>query len=91
MTRLEAQALGFQEVGHYTVANSLLFDLGRNRHLSYGCLGTPNETLWLCEVNPQQPREITEIICLHNYDYDGYLTVERLQQLLSFFQFNSTN
>ena len=75
--------LGFVRLPHFTVADNLIYQLGRNRHLSIGCVGTPNETLFICESDPKDYRKINELICLHNYDYDGYLSKSKLQTLIS--------
>ena len=39
--------IGFQELPHFTIVNNLIYDLGRNRHLSFGAIGTPNEMLFI--------------------------------------------
>lgn len=75
--------LGFKEMPHFTVAHSLMYPLGRHRHLSAGCVGTPNEMLWICETDDQNDKSITEIICLHNYDYDGYLTIKKVIAIIN--------
>lgn len=49
MNKQEVLSLGFQEVPYYTILDSLVYELPRDRILSLGCLGTPNETLFLCE------------------------------------------
>ena len=75
--------LGFERLPHFTVADNLIYQLGRNRHLSIGCVGTPNETLFICESDPKDYRKINDLICLHNFDYDGYLSKSKLQTLIS--------
>lgn len=73
---------GFEKITHYTVMNNMTFDLDRNRYLSIGCVGTPNETLWLTSVE----KGLTEdLICLHNFDYDGKLYLHKLQNIVSIF------
>jgi len=79
----ECLELGFERLQHFTVADNLIYQLGRNRHLSIGCVGTPNETLFICESDPKDYRKINDLICLHNYDYDGYLSKSKLQTLIS--------
>jgi len=76
---------GFKELPHKTIGNVLIFELGRRRHLSLGSLQTPNEMLYLCEKSLNDEKEITDLICIHNYDYDGFLTTEKLDLLLTFF------
>ena len=71
--------LGFKEAPHLILTNNLIYDLGRNRQLSFSCVGTPNEMLFLYELNEEDDRKIDELICLRNYDYDGYTTVEEIE------------
>lgn len=73
---------GFVKLPHFTIGNTVIFDLGRHRQLSASAVGTPNEMVYICEVNHQNEKEITDLICLHNYDYDGYLTEEKIDKLL---------
>ena len=82
MTRAEVISMGFEPIPHFTITDSLIYDLGRNRHLSIGDIGMPNEMVFICEVNNENKNRVDEIIGLHNYDYDGYLTKERLQQFM---------
>lgn len=74
--------LGFEELPNFTVMNSLTFQLGRNRYLSFGCIGTPNEMLFLCEHYNHQPDLIESMITIHNYDYNGLMTKAKLESLL---------
>ena len=82
MTRDEVIKIGFKPLPHFTIIDSLNFDLGRNRYLSIGNIGTPNEIVCISETDNEDPKKVLEIIVLHNYDYDGYLTEERLQQFM---------
>ena len=75
--------IGFERLPHFTVANNLIYQLGRNRHLSIGCVGTPNETLFICESDPNDYKKINDLICLHNFDYDGYLSKSKLKTLIA--------
>lgn len=75
--------LGFKEIPHFIITRSLIYDLGRHRQLSFGDIGTPNEMLFLSEMNEEDNRKIDELICLRNYDYDGYTTVEEVEQLIN--------
>ena len=76
-------SVGFEKIPHFTITNALIYKLGRHRHLSVGCVGTPNEMLWICETDDQNKKNITDIVCLHNYDYDGYLTIEKVKGLIN--------
>jgi hypothetical protein len=65
------------------------YNLGRGRHLSFYEIGTPNEFVFICETDPQVENNITESICLHNFDYDGYLTEERAKELIRLLTFKT--
>jgi len=91
MTRDKVIELGFKELPHRTVTNTLVYDLGRNRFLSLGCLGTPNEMLFMYEVDIDNSQDITDMVAMSNYDYDGYLTEDKLSLLLTFFAENNKN
>lgn len=80
--REELIKLGFKEIGHFTVMNSLIYDLGRNRQLSIGELGNPNEVMFICEIDKNNPKNITDLVCIHNFDYDGYLTLKKIKSLI---------
>lgn len=82
LTRDEVKAMGFYELPHFTIGASLLYELGRNRHLSISSLGTPNEVVFMDEVDRDDDKEITNLIVIRNYDYDGPLTREILEMLL---------
>lgn len=38
--------------------------------------------LFICGTS-QDPKEITDIITLHNYDYDKWLTIEKVQNIIN--------
>lgn len=83
MKREDYIKFGFKPMPHFTVADSLIYDLGRGRQLSAGCVGTPNEMIWLCQIDDNDKRKITDLICLHNWDYDKEMTEEKLTKLIS--------
>ena len=83
MTKDEAVALGFNPLPHFTITGALIYDLGRDRHLSLGCVGEANEMIWICSSDHKDPKKITDLICIHNYDYDGLLTEEKLKAILT--------
>lgn len=85
LTRDIAKNFGFQEVPHFTIGNSLILDLGRNRYLSLSDLDNCNLMLYLCEHSEENSKEVTDIINLHNWDYDKELTVEKLENILKIF------
>jgi hypothetical protein len=82
MTKEELLSIGFQELAHFTIMNSLIYDLGRNRQLSVGCIGTPNEMVFICEIDPNDKKNITDLVCLRNYDYDGYTSFEDVKNII---------
>ncbi len=83
MKRQELIDLGFKEMSHFTIMNSLTYDLGRNRQLSFGSIGTANEMLYICEVdNSDNPTKVTDLVCLRNYDYDGYTSIEEIKGII---------
>ena len=71
-----------KKIPHFTVTNSYTLDIGRNRIVSVGNVGTPNEMIWLCQINDKDKNKIDDLICLRNYDYDGYTHVHTLQNLI---------
>lgn len=72
--------LGFKGYSHFTVMNSKYIELGRGREISIGCVGTPNEMVYLIELDVDG-RTINDIITLRNFDYDGRTYVHQLQNL----------
>jgi hypothetical protein len=83
LSRERLTAIGFKEIPHFTVTGSMLYDLGRKRHLSFGSIGTPNEMLFITQTDYENKKKITDLVCLHNYDYDGYLTEEKLLSIIN--------
>lgn len=85
MTNKDLTDIGFKEIPHFTINNGLTYDIGRGRYLSAGCVGTPNEMVWIYETDDKDETKINDLVCLHNYDYDGYLTLEKIQKIISIF------
>lgn len=75
--------LGFNELPHSTITASLIYDLGRNRQLSFGSIGTPNEMLYIYEIDEKEPKKITDLVCLRNYDYDGFTSLEQIKSIIN--------
>lgn len=84
MDRSEALEIGFKESPHPTVMNTLVYDLGRRRSINLCCLGQGNEFIYLCEKS-RVGEHYTDLVCIHNYDYDGFITIERLKALIDWF------
>lgn len=72
-----------KSIPHFTVGGNLLIDIGRSRHMSIACVGTPNEVIFLSCCNIDDDRKIEDAVCVHNFDYDGYMPIHRLQNLFS--------
>lgn len=87
MTNDDLIKIGFTPVPHLTGIGSVTYDLGRDRILSAGSVGTPNEMLFIGQLYDSTlsnaPGKYSDLICLHNYDYDGYLTIEKVQSLIN--------
>lgn len=80
MTNEDLIAIGFRPMPNFTILNSVIFDLGRNRYLSAGCVGTCNEIVFISEQDDKG--EVSDCICIHNYDYDGFLTLEKIKCII---------
>lgn len=92
ITEQQLLEIGFFENDRIVIKQYIL-DIGRGRFLSLMDVGTPNEMLFIYEVkiskvrvseeNPTgEKKSVEELICLHNYDYDGYLSYEKLKTLV---------
>lgn len=71
---------GFAPLPHFTVLNTMQKDIGRKRFLSFGCVGSGNEMLFLTE---EEAPEVKAVIVLRNYDYDGPTYLHQLQNIHS--------
>lgn len=87
ITEQELLDLGFYKVPHFTVSNSIIFDLPNNRTISVGNLGTPNEMVVLTQSDYRDYKKITDVITLHNYDYHGYVTLNKIKDLINVLNF----
>ena len=83
MTNDDLVRIGFKPISHFTIGNSHIYSLGRHRQISISAVGTPNEMMFITETSDQDQKVITDLICLHNYDYDGYLTEEKVIGLIN--------
>lgn len=66
----------------FTLGNTMRFDLGRYRYLKAICVGMGNEMVFLC-ADEDEP--CSDLICIHNRDYDGPLTIERIKSFIDWF------
>ena len=74
-------ACGFEEPPHDTILSGMFIYIGRDRHLSVSCLGTSNEMVFLCHKGMATNAIAQDAICIHNYDFDGSLSLHQLQNL----------
>ena len=70
---------GFYQLPNFTIQNSWMYNLGRDRFLSIACVGTPNEIVFLTE---EQAPEVKSLIVLKNYDYDGKTYLHQIQNII---------
>lgn len=82
--------IGFKPIPHFTIGNTVVYDLGRHRQLSASCIGTANEFVFLCEQDPDDERVTTDLICVHNFDYHKELTMEKIQGLIKYIEDGSS-
>lgn len=75
---------GFFPHAYFTVRNSWMYNLGRNRQITIGSVGSPNCMVFLQEIGRDSDgnERIDDLICLHNFDYDGKLYVHDLQNIV---------
>lgn len=87
MILLEQQLceLGFVKPNKNKLETSYKYYLGRRRFISAMCLGTGNESMWLCYKEDMDSEIINDLICLHNVDYDGQPTISKVKHLVEFF------
>lgn len=69
---------GFSKLNHFTVTNSLYKPIGRDRYICIGDIDNANQMVYLETIINGK---ITDLVCVHNYDYDGRLYVHKLQNL----------
>jgi len=82
MNRQDLIDIGFHELPHETITNSLNYQLPRGRYLTIGCISTPNEMLCIAQKSKDSVVP-SDLIVLHNYDYDGgCITLERIKDII---------
>lgn len=87
LTEQELLDLGFYKLPHFTISDSIIFDLPNNRTISVGNLGTPNEMVVLTQSDYKDYKKITDVITLHNYDYHGYITLNKIKEFIKVLNF----
>lgn len=74
--------IGFVDNTYIKIFPMFSYALGRNRFISIHSVGTPNEMVYLTE---EENKEVKALFVFSNYDYDGYLTIEKLLNLIKLF------
>lgn len=69
---------GFKNIPHFTVTDSKTLDIGRGRNLSIGDAENCNQMMFIQSIHSGK---ITDLVCVHNYDYNGWLYLHQLQNL----------
>ena len=77
--------IGFERVRGFTVGSTVRYPLGRGRFISATCIGVGNEAIFICEQS-KIGNHYTDLVCIHNRDYDGVLTIEKLQKIIDAFE-----
>ncbi len=74
---------GFVSRPHFALQEIFFLDVGRKREISIGSIGTPNEMVFISQRDHNTTN--TDLVCVHNFDYDGYLTEQKLDAIISIF------
>ena len=82
MKKEDLLQLGFEPIPNYTVMDTLIYKLQRNRHISISNIDTPNEVVYICQVDVKYKKKITDLVCIHNYDYDGYVSLVQMKIII---------
>lgn len=76
LSKEDALEIGFKSL-HASSFKSLSYDLGRKKSLSIRGIGTPNEMVWLLQTSKN-----VDIIPIHNWEYNGFLSKDKLEGLI---------
>ena len=74
--------LGFAKIPTFTLLETYTLKLGRYRYLSLSSLGTPNEMIFICQTPKDDQSVVEDIVCLHNFDFDGNISLQKLSDLV---------
>lgn len=64
---------------------SLKYHLPRCRFISIFSVGTPNEVVFLCSGYADSGG-VDDLVCVHNFDYDGTLSRDKIDYLINYFE-----
>ena len=65
LTNQDLINVGFKPYEHSTVMNFVYLDIGRDRRVSVGCIGTPNEVVVLIHKWGDGVNDV-DMVCIHN-------------------------
>lgn len=74
---------GFVEQPHKILTSFFVLNVGRHREIKIGSFRTPNETVFITQTDHVTKKE--DLVCVHNFDYDGYLTTLKLDIIIALF------
>lgn len=72
-------SLGFIAQPQPAIGGLFMLDLGRDRYLMITGPGTSNEMMYLTAITDDVT---TDMVCIHNFDYDGFITQGRINSLV---------
>jgi len=72
---------GFKEVPNEIGNARFTLDIGLDRSLTIRCFGTTNESMF---IDQKDKYSSINFVCLREWAYDGLLTEEKLDLILSF-------
>lgn len=83
MTKESLLKKGFTESPHRVLGAVLTLTIGRNRTLMASSIGTPNEVIFITQKDHNSGQ--IDMVCIHNFDYDGPLSENKLDAIVSIF------
>lgn len=89
ITERELVRMGFLQVAPHNTTRVWVRELGRDRYLLLGDVGSPNEMLFICEGALDQTP--SDAVCLHNFDFEGPLTTQKIEEFLALLLPEGTN
>lgn len=84
MTEEHLIKAGFVKNPHKVLGTVYSLYVGRYRFIKISSLQTPNEIVFISQTDYNLKEE--HLVCVHNYDYDGYLDESKLNNIISIFK-----
>ena len=76
------------DIGFVAVPKSkdgVIYQFSKDRYLYAVGIGTSDEMLSVCEIEEDDKKIVTDCICVHAYEYDGSLTIEKVKKSINIF------